>query len=219
MKATELPIAGAWLFEPTVFPDARGAFVAPFQGAPFREALGFDLSVAQTNHSVSARGVIRGVHFADTPPGQAKYLYCAAGSILDVVTDLRVGSPTFGRSEAVDLDGGSMRAVYLSEGLGHAFMALTDDTVVAYLCSTPYNPSAEHGITPLDPELALPWPPGIEPVLSDKDAAAPTLARARADGLLPDHERCTDRYAQLRVIRTGRLSDVPPADEFDADIG
>ncbi|MDN5914109.1 MAG: dTDP-4-dehydrorhamnose 3,5-epimerase family protein [Pseudonocardia sp.] len=198
MKAAELPIAGAWLFEPSVFPDPRGMFVAPFQGEPFRDVLGFDLTVAQTNHSVSARGVIRGVHFADTPPGQAKYLYCASGSILDVITDLRVGSPTFGRSEAVDLDGGSMRAVYVSEGLGHAFMALSDDTVVAYLCSTPYNPAVEHGLTPLDPELALPWPSGIEPVLSDKDAAAPTLAQARADGLLPEWERCAEHYARLR---------------------
>ncbi len=198
MKATELPIAGAWLFEPTVFPDPRGMFVAPFQGRPFREALGFDLTVAQTNHSVSARGVVRGVHFADTPPGQAKYLYCARGAILDVITDVRVGSPTFGRSEALDLDGASMRAVYLSEGLGHAFMALTDDTVVAYLCSTPYRPSAEHGITPLDPELALPWPAGVEPVLSDKDAAAPTLAQARDEGLLPDWGLCRERYDDLR---------------------
>ncbi|MET0191389.1 MAG: dTDP-4-dehydrorhamnose 3,5-epimerase family protein, partial [Pseudonocardia sediminis] len=191
-------IPGAWLFEPAVFPDPRGVFVAPFQGAPFRDALGFDLTVAQTNHSVSARGVIRGVHFADTPPGQAKYLYCASGAILDVIVDLRVGSPTFGQSEAVDLDGASMRAVYLSEGLGHAFMALSDDTVVAYLCSTPYNPGAEHGLTPLDPELGLPWPSGIEPVLSEKDAAAPTLAAARAEGLLPDWERCRARYAELR---------------------
>ena len=117
MKAYELPIAGAWVFEPTVFPDARGIFAAPFQAAAFREALGFDLVVAQTNHSVSARGVIRGVHFADTPPGQAKYVYCARGALLDVVVDVRVGSPTFGAFEAVELDGRSCRAVYLSEGL------------------------------------------------------------------------------------------------------
>ena len=133
-------------------------FAAPFQGAAFREALGFDLTVAQTNHSVSARGVIRGVHFADVPPGQAKYVYCPRGALLDVVVDVRVGSPTFGRFEAVELDGRSCRAVYLAEGLGHAFVALEDDTVMAYLCSTPYNPGAEHGVSPLDPALGLPWP-------------------------------------------------------------
>ena len=185
MKAYELPIAGAWVFEPTVFPDQRGMFAAPFQGQAFREALGFDLTIAQTNHSVSARGVIRGVHFADVPPGQAKYVYCPRGALLDVVVDVRVGSPTFGRYEAVELDGRSCRAVYLAEGLGHAFVALEDDTVMAYLCSTPYNPAAEHGVSPLDPALELPWPSDLAPILSEKDAAAPTLASALSAGLLP----------------------------------
>ena len=198
MKARELPIAGAWVFEPTVFPDARGVFAAPFQGAVFREALGFDLTVAQTNHSVSARGVIRGVHFADTPPGQAKYVYCPRGALLDVVVDVRVGSPTFGAFEAVELDGLSCRAVYLSEGLGHAFVALEDDTVMAYLCSTPYRPGAEHGVSPLDPPLGLPWPAGVDPVLSEKDAAAPTLAQAEERALLPEFTACRTRYAALR---------------------
>ena len=168
-------------------------FAAPFQGEVFREALGFDLTVAQTNHSVSARGVIRGVHFADTPPGQAKYVYCPRGALLDVVVDVRVGSPTFGAFEAVELDGRSCRAVYLSEGLGHAFVALEDDTVMAYLCSTPYNPGAEHGVSPLDPALGLPWPTDMTPVLSDKDAAAPTLDAALAAGLLPKWEACRRR--------------------------
>jgi dTDP-4-dehydrorhamnose 3,5-epimerase len=173
-------------------------FVAPFQGAAFREALGFDLTVAQVNHSVSARGVIRGVHVADVPPGQAKYVHCPRGALLDVVVDVRVGSPTFGRFEAVELDARSCRAVYLAEGLGHAFVALEDDTVMAYLCSTPYNPGAEHALSPLDPALGLPWPTGLEPVLSDRDAAAPTLAQALERGLLPDHAACEDRYAALR---------------------
>jgi dTDP-4-dehydrorhamnose 3,5-epimerase len=204
MKAQELSIAGAWVFEPTVFPDARGVFAAPFQGAVFREALGFDLTVAQTNHSVSARGVIRGVHFADTPPGQAKYVYCPRGSLLDVVVDVRVGSPTFGAFEAVELDGRSCRAVYLAEGLGHSFVALEDDTVMAYLCSTPYNPGAEHGVSPVDPALGLPWPAHLEPTLSKKDAAAPTLADAAAAGLLPDHAACTARYAELRRSPSAR---------------
>ena len=188
MKAYELSIAGAWVFEPTVFPDRRGMFAAPFQGAAFREALGFDLTVVQTNHSVSARGVIRGVHFADVPPGQAKYVYCPWGALLDVVVDVRVGSPTFGRFEAVELDGRSCRAVYLAEGLGHAFVALEDDTVMAYLCSTLYNPAAEHGVSPLDPALGLPWPTDLAPILSEKDAAAPTLASALSAGLLPTWE-------------------------------
>ncbi|MEJ8278239.1 dTDP-4-dehydrorhamnose 3,5-epimerase family protein [Pseudonocardia spirodelae] len=197
MRATELGIAGAWLFEPTTFPDHRGSFVAPFQGSAFREALGFDLIVAQTNRSVSHRGVVRGVHWADVPPGQAKYLWVAAGAVRDVVVDLRVGSPTFGRVEVVELAAEPLRAVYLSEGLGHAFQALADSTVVGYLCSAPYDPAAEHGLTPLDPDLALPWLDDVEPVLSDKDRAAPTLARARAAGALPTWDACRDRLARL----------------------
>ncbi len=198
MRATPLSIDGAWLFEPATFADRRGSFTAPFQGPAFREALGFDLTVAQANQSVSARGVVRGVHYADVPPGQAKYLHVAAGAVRDVVVDLRVGSPTFGRSEAVDLDATSLRAVYLAEGLGHAFQALTDTAVVGYLCSTSYTPSAEHGIDPLDPVLALPWAEGVEPVLSDKDRAAPTLDEALAAGALPTWEACRARYAALR---------------------
>ena len=151
----------------------------------------------QANHSVSSRGTLRGVHFADVPPGQAKYVYCTRGAVLDVVVDLRVGSPTFGVSDSVRLDDQDRRGIYLSEGLGHAFLALTDDANVTYLCSEPYAPGREHGVHPLDPELDLPWPEG-DHLLSDKDAAAPTLAEARASGLLPDYAQCTAFYAGLR---------------------
>jgi dTDP-4-dehydrorhamnose 3,5-epimerase len=199
VKATELGIDGAWTFEPPTFPDHRGSFTAPFQGPAFREALGFDLTVAQTNRSVSHRGVVRGVHFADVPPGQAKYLHVAAGAVRDVIVDLRTGSPTFGRYEVVELDAAVPRAVYLAEGLGHAFQALADETVVEYLCSAPYDPAREHGIDPLDPELALPWADGLEPVLSGKDRAAPTLAHAADTGLLPSRKVCDARYARLRA--------------------
>ncbi|WFG44958.1 dTDP-4-dehydrorhamnose 3,5-epimerase family protein [Pseudonocardia alni] len=201
MKATELSIDGAWLFEPAVFPDGRGSFTAPFQGPVFREALGFDLQVAQTNLSFSRRGVIRGMHYADVPPGQAKYLYVAAGAIRDVIVDLRVGSSTFGECEVVDLDADAMRAVYLAEGLGHAFQASTEYAAVGYLCSTPYAPEREHGISPLDPDLALPWADGLEPVLSAKDRDAPTLRHALDTGLLPSRQACEDRYKALRATR------------------
>jgi dTDP-4-dehydrorhamnose 3,5-epimerase len=160
--------------------------------------LSHPLTVKQANHSVSSRGTLRGVHFADVPPGQAKYVYCTRGAVLDVVVDLRVGSPTFGVSDAVRLDEQDRRGIYLSEGLGHAFLALTDDANVTYLCSTPYAPGREHGVHPLDPELELPWPQDVEPLLSDKDTAAPTLAEARERGLLPSYEQCTAYYATLR---------------------
>ena len=198
MRYRELSISGAWAFEPPVFPDRRGVFVAPYQGPVFREALGFELVSRQTNHSRSARGVVRGVHFADVPPGQAKYVYCPSGRLLDVIVDVRVGSPTFGRWEAVELDSDRLNAVYLSEGLGHAFVALAEPTVMAYLCSTPYTPGREHGIAPLDPALGLPWPSDLPPVLSDKDAEAPGLAQAQEQGLLPELAACEAWYAALR---------------------
>ena len=198
MQARELSVMDAYEFTPKSFPDTRGMFVAPFQETAFLEAVGFPLRVAQTNHSVSRRGVIRGVHYADTPPGQAKYVYCPSGALLDVIVDIRVGSPTFGVVDTVLLDSTDYRAVYLSEGLGHAFVALADDTVMTYLCTTGYNPTGEHGLSPLDPELSLPWPKDIEPILSDKDAAAPTLAEARTAGLLPNYDECVAHYKTLR---------------------
>ncbi|MPY78379.1 MAG: dTDP-4-dehydrorhamnose 3,5-epimerase [Actinophytocola sp.] len=199
MQVTQLAVPDAYLFTPRAFPDDRGLFVAPFQAAAFREATGHGLRLEQSNHSVSRRGVIRGVHFADTPPGQAKYVYCPRGALLDVVVDVRVGSPTFGMSDAVRLDSETFQALYIAEGLGHAFMALTDDTAMGYLCSTGYNPAAEHGVNPLDDALGLPWPNDVDPVLSDKDKAAPTLAEAAQAGLLPRYEDCVARYEELRA--------------------
>jgi dTDP-4-dehydrorhamnose 3,5-epimerase len=165
----------------------------------FLAAVGYPLRVAQSNHSVSRRGALRGVHYADVPPGQAKYIYCPYGALLDVVIDLRVGSPTFGKSDSVVLDSTEFRALYLPEGLGHAFIALTDDTMMSYLCTTGYNPGGEHGLNPLDPGMALPWPADIEPILSEKDRAAPSLAKAEANGLLPDYADCQAHYQQLRT--------------------
>ena len=185
MRVTELSIAGAWVFEPQRFDDERGVFVAPFQEAAFVEAVGRPMNVAQSNHSVSRRGVVRGVHFSDVPPGQAKYIYCPYGCLLDVVVDVRVGSPTFGRWAAVELSSETFRAVYLSEGLGHALCALSEDAVAGYLCSTPYAPAFERAVSALDPELGLPWPADVIPVLSERDATAPTLAEAAEAGLLP----------------------------------
>ncbi|MBK0870504.1 dTDP-4-dehydrorhamnose 3,5-epimerase family protein [Saccharopolyspora sp. HNM0986] len=206
MRVRSFEISGVHEFTPKSFPDHRGLFVAPFQESAFLEAVGHPLRLAQTNHSVSARNVIRGVHFADVPPGQAKYVYCPQGSLIDVVVDIRVGSPTFGQWAAAKLDSTEYRALYTAEGLGHAFLALEDDTVLAYLCSTPFNPSAEHGIAPLDAELGLPWEHYLsgEPVLSEKDRAAPTLAEAAELGLLPAYETCQARYAELREQHAAR---------------
>lgn len=199
MQFRELAVPGAVEFIPKTFPDPRGLFVAPFQEPVFVDAVGHPLRVAQSNHSVSRRGVIRGVHFSDVPPGQAKYVYCPHGALLDVAIDLRVGSPAFGRWDTVRLDAETYRAVYLAEGIGHAFVALADDTVLAYLCSTGYNPAAERTVSPLDPALALPWPADLDPILSDKDRTAPTLAEATDAGILPRWQDCQARYAELHA--------------------
>lgn len=199
MKSSELSISGAFEFVPTTFADNRGMFVSPYQAPALIEAIGYAMPVAQTNHSISRRGTVRGVHFADVPPSQAKFIYCPRGSLLDVVVDIRVGSPTFGQWDAVRLDSHECRGLYVSEGLGHSFVALEDDTVMTYLCSEGYNPGAEHGINPLDPALGLPWPADLEQLLSDKDRDAPTLAEAEAAGTLPRYEDCLAYYDQLRA--------------------
>jgi dTDP-4-dehydrorhamnose 3,5-epimerase len=194
-----LDIHGAWVFSPRIHADRRGSFLEWFTDAELRADLGHRMDIAQANCSVSRRGVIRGIHFSDVPPGQAKYVTCASGAILDVVVDLRVGSPSFGKWEAVRLDDTSRRALYIGEGLGHAFAAVSDQATVLYLCSTPYAPDREHGVNPLDPAIGIAWPADIEPVLSDKDAAAPSLAQAQAAGLLPDHAECQAYIAKLRA--------------------
>lgn len=195
-----LAIDGAAVFEPPVHADERGRFWELFNADAVRAVRPGGFEVAQVNRSVSRRGVIRGVHVTAVPPGQAKYVACVAGVLLDVVVDLRVGSPTFGAWDAVRLDPEDFRAVYVPEGLGHAFVALEDDTVISYLCSTSYNPAAEHGISPLDPALGLPWPADVELTLSPKDEAAPTLADAVSTGLLPDYADCLARYRELKRL-------------------
>ncbi|MFV2011784.1 MULTISPECIES: dTDP-4-dehydrorhamnose 3,5-epimerase family protein [unclassified Micromonospora] len=196
MKIRELEVEGAWEVTPQQHGDPRGLFLEWYRFDHLAGAVGHPLRLAQGNLSVSARGVVRGIHFADVPPGQAKYISCVRGAVVDVVVDLRVGSPTFGRWTAVRLDDVDRRAVYLSEGLGHGFCAMSDDATLNYLCSTTYNPRAEHGVHPLDADLAIDWPVAA-PQLSARDDAAPTLAQARADGLLPDYGRCREFVARL----------------------
>jgi dTDP-4-dehydrorhamnose 3,5-epimerase len=187
----ELDVPGAWEVTTQHHGDARGLFLEWFKDGPFSAAAGHSLSLEQANMSVSAAGVVRGLHFSDLPPGQAKYVTCARGAVLDVVVDIRLGSPTFGRWDSVLLDDVDRRAIYLSEGLGHAFMSLEDSSTVLYLCSTGYAPGREHGVDPMDPAIGIEWPTTsrsglpLTPILSDKDAAAPSLADAAAQRLLP----------------------------------
>lgn len=195
MDARRLKVEGAVEFIPRVYPDDRGLFLSPFQEGPFTQAVGHGFPLAQSSHSTSRRGVVRGIHFTATPPGMAKYAFCSRGRALDIVVDLRTGSPTFGVWDAVLLDQEDFRAVYYPLGVGHAFVALEDDTVVSYLLSTGYAAEHERAVSVLDPALGLPIPDGIEPVLSERDRLAPTLEEAAAKGLLPDYAVCKETEA------------------------
>lgn len=198
MKIRQLGIEGAFEITPVQHGDPRGTFLEWYRFDHLAEAVGHPLRLAQANISTSSRGVVRGVHFADVPPGQAKYVTCTRGSVVDVIVDLRVGSPTFGRWEAVPLDDVDRRAVYIAEGLGHGFCALTDDATLTYLCSETYNPTGEHTVHPLDPDLGIEWP-AEAPLLSARDEAAPSLADALAAGLLPRYPACRAYEESLRT--------------------
>ena len=199
----ELAVSGAFVFTPEVFPDERGSFVSPLQQSAFLGTVGLAaFPVAQASHSRSRRGVLRGVHFTRTPPGCAKYVHCPHGRARDIVVDLRTGSPTFGHWDEVVLDPGRARAVYLPIGVGHAFVALTDDTIVSYLLSTAYDPKLEAAVSASDPALALPIPSGHDRMLSERDSHAPTLAEAADAGLLPDFATCVDLTANLGAARS-----------------
>jgi dTDP-4-dehydrorhamnose 3,5-epimerase len=198
VEIRELAVPDSYVVDLVSHGDSRGRFTEWYKADALAGVVGFGLSLAQANHSVSARGVLRGVHFALVPPGQAKYVYCPSGKVLDVVVDIRVGSPTFGVHDSVVLDSEQPRALYLAEGLGHAFVSLADSSSVTYLVSTGYAPDREFGIDPMDPALDLPWPADMQFELSAKDRAAPSLAEAKEQGLLPTMEQCAARYAQLR---------------------
>lgn len=196
MQIRPLLIEGAFEFTPISHEDERGAYLEIYRADLLAEAVGHPMRLEQWNMAVTRAGGVRGIHFATTPKGQAKYVTCPAGSGLDVIVDVRVGSPTFGMVDTVVIDDVDRRAVYLAEGLGHAFVAHTDNTVLSYACSALWNPGGEHAVSPLDPALGIPWPE-TELRLSAKDTAAPTLKEAAEMGLLPDYEDCRRLYARL----------------------
>jgi dTDP-4-dehydrorhamnose 3,5-epimerase len=186
MTFRELSIPGAWEITPKVHGDSRGSFFEWFTEQGFADMAGHRFDLRQANCSVSAAGVLRGLHFAQLPPGQAKYVTCVQGAVFDVAVDIRVGSPTYGQWDSVLLDDIDRRSIYLSEGLAHGFLSLQDNSTVMYLCSTPYAPQREHTIVASDIEIGIDWPmPADRLQFSDRDAIAPTLAQVRDAGLLP----------------------------------
>ena len=192
MKLTPLGIEGAWLAESAVFKDERGYFREWFKREEILESTGMDFSVQQANHSKSKKGVVRGIHYSLAPGGQAKWVTCTSGTILDVIVDLRPNSSTFKKIEYIELNDDGDRSVLLGSGLGHGFISLTDETCVAYLINRPYSPMYEFGLHPFDTEVKIDWHlsliPQTEVTISEKDSSAPDLTTLMNTGKLPQHE-------------------------------
>lgn len=198
MQIRELAVPDTYEITPAQHADDRGVFLEWYRFDHLSEVIGHPLTLAQANTSVSKRGTVRGIHFADIPPSQAKYVTATYGAVMDFVIDIRVGSPNFGQWDAVRLDDIDRRAVYISEGIGHCFVALTEGATVSYLVNATFNAPREHGITPLDAEIGLDFGiPTNELLLSPKDLSAPTLAQARDLGLLPNWQDAREYYASL----------------------
>ena len=191
MPFQPMGIQGAFVFKPVRHEDSRGHFQESFRLSSLDKELGLDFEVKQVNQSTSAQGVIRGIHFADNPPGQAKYLNCLKGAIWDVVVDLRTGSPTFGKWEGIEISADNGKSVLIAEGLGHGFLSLEAGSVVSYMCSEEYNPRTERQIHPLDKDLAIAFSDfgskfGVTKfLLSEQDKAAQGFKEALESGLLP----------------------------------
>lgn len=184
MRIAETAVPGAYVITPRHLVDERGAFFEHFRAERLAETLGHPFVPRQINYSVSRRNTLRGIHSVAIPPGQAKYVTCVRGALRDIVVDLRVGSPAFGTYESTLLDAESGRGLYIPEGVGHGFLALTDDTCICYVLSSEHVPGTQIDINPLDPDLALPWGFDEPPVMSEKDAHAPGVVEAEAAGVL-----------------------------------
>lgn len=183
-------IAGAFKVEPETHLDLRGSFHELIRCSTLEEVSGWGLEVRQVNVSTSRQHTLRGIHSTKLPPGQSKFVTCVGGRALDIAVDLRIGSPTFGLHDATLQSPESGVAVYLPDGVGHAFLALEDATIMCYLCSEEYVPGTMVEIDAMDPQLALPWGLSRPPLRSFKDANAPTLREAAALGYLPLFEDC-----------------------------
>jgi dTDP-4-dehydrorhamnose 3,5-epimerase len=186
MKITPLGIDGAWVAESPVWNDDRGFFREWFKSEDIKVATGRDFGIEQANISLSSAGTLRGIHYSLAPLGQAKWITCVAGSIQDVIVDIRPDSKTFCQWIDVALEGDSGKAVLISEGLGHGFLALEDNTAVAYLVSTPFSPADEFEINPLDQKIGVKWGMDLNSLkISGKDKIAPNLVERLTEGKLP----------------------------------
>ncbi len=177
-----MKIKGAWIHTPLEHKDDRGSFKEQFKSSRIESELGRAFDVKQVNHSVSNRGVVRGIHFTDGLVGQAKYVSCVGGAIWDVVIDLRVSSSTYGQWDAVELSSENGLSVFISEGLGHAFLSLVQESAVTYLCNAEYNDDLDKGFHPFSASLGIPFEAMLSQnnidtaILSKRDASLPPFS-------------------------------------------
>jgi len=178
MKATPLAIPEVVLLEPKVYEDSRGHFYESYNARTFADIVGQAVGFAQDNHSLSQKGVVRGLHYQLAPAPQGKLIRVVAGEIFDVAVDVRKSSSTYGKWVGEVLSAENKRQLWIPVGFAHGFMALRDGTEVLYKATDFYHKAAEQAIIWNDPDLAIAWPTSVAPILSDKDAIAPGFADA-----------------------------------------
>jgi len=169
MQFTRKNIEGLVIIEPKVFGDHRGYFYESYHRQKFLEN-GLDLNFVQDNQSLSAKGILRGLHFQKPPHAQGKLVRVIRGSIYDVAVDIRKNSPTYGQWQGIELSDKNHKMFWIPPGFAHGFCTLEDNTIVNYKCTDYYNPDAEDGLMWNDPSLGIEWPMDSEPILSEKDS-------------------------------------------------
>ena len=180
MKIIDIELPGVKIIEPDVFPDGRGFFLETFQEKRYRE-FGIDVSFVQDNLSFSTKNTLRGLHY-QYPHAQAKLVQVVQGDVLDVIVDIRRGSPTFGRWRGIRLSQENHRQLFVPAGFAHGYCVLSDSAVFTYKCSDYYAPDCEKGVLWSDPDIGIDWP-AKDPILSEKDGLYPCLRDIAPDDL------------------------------------
>lgn len=178
MEVTALPLDGLLLIAPRVFSDARGRFFESFSQRAFEHATGLSPTFVQDNHSISAKGVLRGMHYQVAPHAQGKLVRVVVGAAFDVALDLRRASPTFGKWTGIELSAANRFQLWIPVGFAHGFLALEEGTEFLYKTSDYYDPASERSIAWDDPDIGIDWPAALDPIVSEKDQHADAFRNA-----------------------------------------